>query len=147
MRIKCPAFIRNLSKIVTIVTMICLCSYVKAATTFRNMIKGQNILNCGFPCIDVGHIGTYWHRYYDLDPASQRVAVVPLQLYCGTNTRVRRITIFLISLALIGFLVPPHTCRGATLPMPDLGPNIFTETLKYNFIQRLPLPLHLIIRE
>ena len=25
------------------------------------------------------------------------------------------------------FLVPPHLSRGATLPMPDLGPNIFNK--------------------
>ena len=51
--------------------------------------------------------------------------MAPLQICRGTNMRVRRTTMLLISLTLIGVLVPPHTRRGATLPMPDLGLHFF----------------------
>ena len=51
--------------------------------------------------------------------------MAPLQVSGGTIMRVKRTTILLISLTLIGFLIPPHTCKGATLPMLDLGSNTF----------------------
>ena len=51
-------------------------------------------------------VHTYEQRHYDLDSASLRIVVAPLQVCGGTNMRVRRTTILLISLTLIGFLVP-----------------------------------------
>ena len=58
-------------------------------------------------------------RYYDL-LVNLKVAVALLRLSSGIDIRIRRETILLISLTLTGFLVPPHICRGAILPMSDL---------------------------
>ena len=65
--------------------------------------------------------------------------MAPLQICGGTNMRVRRTTILLISLTLMGFLVQPHNCRGAIHPMANLGPNIFGFDL---FVDKRKIPFY-----
>ena len=81
------------------------------------------------------YFSKFCQRHYDLNLASLRVAVAPLQVYGDTITGIRTM-ILLIPHPLIGFLVPPHTCRDATLPMSDLGPNIFAFKVLYQALHQ-----------